>query len=226
MSYFKAPVLDDDALSSTDVLVWYALCSFASWRCDPQGNPIRSKPGSCFPPLEKLAERTHLTERSIRKALRRLEAAGYVRTEATYADAKRPDRKGKQKQNDYTLFVAPQRPREAPELVEDTSVPSSPTSDEYEAPSAARADAVPSSEDVYQEERAWEMLERHFSGMVSEKNARKWFRNIRRKYPGVTVYAEVDEAARWIKDNPSRVGKIKNVLGFMTNWVKRVVSGA
>lgn len=82
--------------------VWVALCSFvpsSQWVTSGDGKQLRSQAGSCFPTVKKIAERARCSERSVRSALRTLEAAGYIRTSPTFAASD-----GGQRSNRFTLY--------------------------------------------------------------------------------------------------------------------------
>lgn len=90
------------ALSTTDIAVWYALCSYARWECGPKGEPIRSTPGTCFPTIRALAARSGASDRAVYMSLRKLEGLGLVATEARYGE------NGGRRSSGYTLYAEPQ----------------------------------------------------------------------------------------------------------------------
>lgn len=76
--YFTAILIDDDKLSSSELLVWYTLCSFARWKY--QGKQPRLA-DNVFPSQETIAERSHLSRRTVQRALDKLQELGYVKIE-------------------------------------------------------------------------------------------------------------------------------------------------
>ena len=101
------PVIMNERLKGFDIAVWYALCSFCKWERDTKGEPIVSKPDSCFPTLEAVAERAYISVDSVRRSLRNLERLGYVRTAARYGKRTKGE-KGEQRSNGYTLITNPE----------------------------------------------------------------------------------------------------------------------
>lgn len=106
--YGSVPVITKD-ISMTAWAMWSALCSFCHWK-RKNGQPWISVKGSCFPTIDKLAERAHCGTTAARNALRELEDAGYVRTEAVYVRRTRGE-KGEQGANRYTLYANGDAPR-------------------------------------------------------------------------------------------------------------------
>lgn len=80
------PVLVHDRLTESDKVIYGALQSFA-W-----------KSNTCWPSVEKLAERAARSERQTQRSLRHLEAEGFIRRTACYAE-----HTGFQSSNRYTL---------------------------------------------------------------------------------------------------------------------------
>lgn len=116
--YGSVPVITKD-ISVTAWAAWSALCSFCHWK-RKNGQPWISIQGSCFPTIKKLAERSHLSIRATRNAVRELEDAGYVRTEEVYIKRTRGE-KGEQGANRYTLYAngdAPRREEDKAEFLE------------------------------------------------------------------------------------------------------------
>ena len=101
--YGKLTAADEAPISSNAWGVWAALCMFCDWQCTKRGLPVQSKAGTCYPSNAQLAKRAHLSPRAVIYAIRELESAGYLRTEA------RPGYK-----NQYTLYPL----RNAPSVVE------------------------------------------------------------------------------------------------------------
>lgn len=106
VKYGKITATDEAQISSNAWGVWAALCMFCDWQCSRRGLPIQSKAGTCYPSTAQLAIRAHMSPRAVTYAIRELEAAGYVRTEA------RPGYK-----NQYTLYPM----RNAPTVVSATT---------------------------------------------------------------------------------------------------------
>lgn len=77
--YFTAIFIDDEKLSSTELLVWYTLCSFARWKYE--GKQPR-KADNVFPSQDTIAERAHLSSRAVQKALKHLQELGYIEIES------------------------------------------------------------------------------------------------------------------------------------------------
>lgn len=73
--YFKAVIIEDDRLSSTDILVWYTLCSFAKWKYS-RGQPVIGH--NVFPSGEAIAERAKLSRRSVTYSIKKLKELGYI----------------------------------------------------------------------------------------------------------------------------------------------------
>lgn len=92
------PILDDPSLTSSDVVVWFALCAYCrGWVRDSRRRVVHSKDGCCFPSKAKLADFTRLSRRSVERSLRRLEGLGYVRTDERFNGSG-------QGANGYTLY--------------------------------------------------------------------------------------------------------------------------
>ena len=88
----------EDHISGPAHAVWGALCLFADWQF-VQGKPLHSVPGTCFPSHQKLVEESGFSEKTVRRAIEELEAAGYVVIE------RRANTKG-QTSNGYLLKSA------------------------------------------------------------------------------------------------------------------------
>lgn len=73
--YFRAVIIEDDRLSSTDILVWYTLCSFAKWKYS-RGQPVIGH--NVFPSGEAIAERAKLSRRSVTYSIKKLKELGYI----------------------------------------------------------------------------------------------------------------------------------------------------
>ena len=80
--YAIVPDIDAPELTATDLAVWAALCRYTDWEME-DGKPVRSKAGTCYPSQEDIARQSRLTSRTVRSALRHLEALGYLRREAS-----------------------------------------------------------------------------------------------------------------------------------------------
>ena len=80
MIYFTAILLEDESLTSTELLVWYTLCSFAKWQYS--GFYQKRKPkvaDNVFPSYEAIAERAHLNRATVARALKHLQELGYIK---------------------------------------------------------------------------------------------------------------------------------------------------
>ena len=73
--YFRAVIIEDDRLSSTDILVWYTLCSFAKWKYS-RGQPVIGI--NSFPSYEAIAARSNLSRRSVAYSIKKLKELGYI----------------------------------------------------------------------------------------------------------------------------------------------------
>lgn len=73
--YFKAVIIEDDRLSSKDILVWYTLCSFATWKYS-RGQPVIGI--NSFPSYEAIAERAKIGRMTVARALKKLKELGYI----------------------------------------------------------------------------------------------------------------------------------------------------
>lgn len=73
--YFKAVIIEAEELSSTDILVWYTLCSFAKWKYS-RGQPVLGI--NSFPSGETIAERAKLSRRSVTYSIKKLKELGYI----------------------------------------------------------------------------------------------------------------------------------------------------
>ena len=116
--YGNVPVIEKN-VSGVAIAVWYALCTFCHWK-RKNGQPWISVQGSCFPTIEKLVKRSHFGRTAVKAALRELEDAGYVRTEAVYIKRTKGG-KGEQGANRYTLYAnggAPRREKDRAEFRE------------------------------------------------------------------------------------------------------------
>ena len=73
--YFRAVIIEDDRLSSIDILVWYTLCSFATWKYS-RGQPVIGI--NSFPSYEAIAARSKLSRRSVAYSIKKLKELGYI----------------------------------------------------------------------------------------------------------------------------------------------------
>ena len=73
--YFTAILIEDDKLSSTELLVWYTLCSFARWKYQGKQPKLAD---NVFPSIETIAQRAHISRPTVHKALKHLQDLGYV----------------------------------------------------------------------------------------------------------------------------------------------------
>ena len=108
--YGKLVPIDEANISGTAWAVWAALATFAKWETD-HGQPIQSLSGSCIPTMETLAKRAHLDRRTVFRALKELEEAGYVRRQERRNTPRREGSKGKQRSNGYDLYPLGNAPR-------------------------------------------------------------------------------------------------------------------
>ena len=91
--YFTAILIEDDKLSSTELLVWYTLCSFARWKYQGKQPKLAD---NIFPSYETIAERAHLARSTTAKALKHLQELGYIQVESGGSNGR---------SNRYTLSV-------------------------------------------------------------------------------------------------------------------------
>lgn len=75
--WIPAVIIDDPELTPTDLIVYAQIASF----------------NCCTASNQYLAELAHVSDRSVRRTLRRLEAKGYIRTEVTHSKANMSQRK-------------------------------------------------------------------------------------------------------------------------------------
>lgn len=75
--WIPAVIIDDPELTPTDLIVYAQIASF----------------NCCTASNQYLAELAHVSERSVQRTLRRLEAKGYIRTEVTHSKANISQRK-------------------------------------------------------------------------------------------------------------------------------------
>lgn len=75
--FFVAPILEDEQLSMSDVMVFNAVCQFAKWKTDSLGN-FEFKADNMFPSHETIAERAHCSVRTVKRSLKHLEELGYI----------------------------------------------------------------------------------------------------------------------------------------------------
>ena len=69
--WIPAVIIDDPELTPTDLIVYAQIASF----------------NCCTASNKYLAELAHVSERSVQRTLRRLDAKGYIRTEVTHSKA-------------------------------------------------------------------------------------------------------------------------------------------
>lgn len=76
--FFVAPILDDDNLSTSDVMVFYAICQFAKWKIDSKGN-FEFYADNMFPSRATIAKRAKCSVMTVSRALNNLEKLGYIK---------------------------------------------------------------------------------------------------------------------------------------------------
>lgn len=110
--YAKTPNIDGANVSGLCFAVWSALCSYAKWDVQ-NGVFVSSVPGSCVPRLSLLSVRSHCSVDTVRRCIKELEAAGYVRVSSRYSPPSaraKTETKGQQRSNSYILYPAGNAP--------------------------------------------------------------------------------------------------------------------
>ena len=83
VNYAIVPPINHKDLTAMDLLVWFALCSFARWEWDEGAKkPIK---GTCNPGRGTLAKRALCTVRTVTKSLKDLEELGFIKRTRTMA---------------------------------------------------------------------------------------------------------------------------------------------
>lgn len=77
MAGYIVPEIEDKGLNGSDIAVWAALCRFAQWDYI-DGEPAKSKDGSCYPSIQAITEKSHIAQSTVCDSLKRLENFGYI----------------------------------------------------------------------------------------------------------------------------------------------------
>ena len=119
MDYIKSDVyfsivpewVIDAPISAQAVRVYAVLCRYAD-----------KDDGTCFPSIKTLAERIHVSESTIKRALKELKAIGAIKSQKRYDKAT-----GEQTSNLYTVMRSKELIYDLPNVIDDTSPSSSET---------------------------------------------------------------------------------------------------
>ena len=119
MDYIKSDVyfsivpewVIDAPISAQAVRVYAVLCRYAD-----------KDDGTCFPSIKTLAERIHVSESTIKRALKELKAIGAIKSQKRFDKAT-----GEQTSNLYTVMRSKELIYDLPNVIDDTSPSSSET---------------------------------------------------------------------------------------------------
>ena len=119
MDYIKSDVyfsivpewVIDAPISAQAVRVYAVLCRYAD-----------KDDGTCFPSIKTLAERIHVSESTIKRALKELKAIGAIKSQKRFDKAT-----GEQTSNLYTVMRSKEAIYDLPNVIDDTSPSSSET---------------------------------------------------------------------------------------------------
>ena len=75
--YAIVPDIDAEELTGIDLAVWAALCRFAQWERE-DGEPVKSRPGTCYPSIQGLINTTRFGKTAVCASLKKLESLGYI----------------------------------------------------------------------------------------------------------------------------------------------------
>lgn len=194
MDYIKSDVyfsivpewVIDAPISAQAVRVYAVLCRYAD-----------KDDGTCFPSIRTLAERIHVSESTIKRALKELKAIGAIKSQKRFDKAT-----GEQTSNLYTVMRSKEAIYDLPNVIDDTSPSSSET---YKLESTNHSHSLENN--LEDRKRLWSALVDSFGYQPSTQVERAgWNKCIK----------QLREAGATAEEIPSRVEQYKKEFKGMT----------